>query len=84
MSTFTTTTKATKTTPQVSKARSITGKRDSRIYVQRSFVVTALEGEEVEGTGERKASERPTMAWEASRGSSQEVLVREGGPETVK
>jgi len=59
---------------------------DSKIYVQRSFDLTELdvlptesERETMRTVNERKESETPT-AWtdgKASRGSSQEVLVRE-------
>lgn len=66
---------------------------DNKIYVQRSFDVTELdvlqngdERETVRTVKERKQSETPT-AWtetEASRGSSQEVLVRESEPVIAK
>jgi hypothetical protein len=74
-----------KVVPQSAAARSMT---DSKIYVQRSFDLTELdvlqnggERETKRTVDERKQSETPT-AWteretEASRGSSQEVLVPE-------
>lgn len=63
------------------------GEGEGRIYIQRTFDLTELddlsqerEGEEGVGMGKRrKESEATTASWkeEASRGSSQEVLVRD-------
>jgi hypothetical protein len=73
----------------ISRARSMIDRREGegRIYVQRTLDLTELDdlsqgrGEE-EGVGvgkERKQSEAMTVWTEASRGSSQEVLVRDPG-----
>lgn len=65
---------------------------EGRIYVQRTFDLTELDvlsqerdGEESVGMGKkRKESEATTALTEGSRGSSQEVLVRDPDVGTVK
>jgi hypothetical protein len=91
--TSTFTTRATKGQSQTSKTRSVIDRgNDSRIYVQRSFDVTEMEvlqseseaGKPVGVENERKQSQATAVWTEESRGSSQEVLVRDPGLETIK
>ncbi|KAF8851349.1 hypothetical protein BDZ45DRAFT_730958 [Acephala macrosclerotiorum] len=79
---------------QISRAKSMRGTQEGegRIYVQRTFDLTELDvlsrerdGEESVGMGkERKESEATIALTEGSRGSSQEVLVRDPDVGIVK
>jgi hypothetical protein len=69
-----------KVVPQATTTRA-TSMSDNRIHVERSFDVTELD---TLGNGERKSAEperKPSEVWtEGSRGSSQEILVRDFEP----